>query len=226
MKPIIVYTDQIDDICERVLELYHEKQRTQPGKRLLISLAGFPGSGKTTLASNIPKEVTKSVKCQVLPQDGFHLYRKQLGELTNAQEAIIRRGAPFTFNVDAFVALLSRLNDPSVDVIKAPSFDHELKDPIEDDIIIDAETRIVIVEGNYVSLKDKVWNEISNFVDETWFCETPLDIVRDRLIHRHLLSKVSENVKEAEERADGSDLMNALYILENSKEVDLRIITR
>lgn len=35
---------------------------------------------------------------------------------------------------------------------KLPSFDHNLKDPVEDDIEVSEHHRVVIVEGNYLHL--------------------------------------------------------------------------
>src|SRR5690606_29827441 len=63
-----------------------------------------------------------------------------------------RRGSPFTFNSPRLLQLVQALAAPISDApIKAPSFDHSLKDPVEDDITILPTHRIVIMEGNYLS---------------------------------------------------------------------------
>ena len=107
-----------------------------------------------------------------------------------------------------------------------PTFDHKLKDPIENDKLIDPDTNIIIIEGNYVLLKDLYWNDITKFVDETWFVDVPLNLVKERIIKRHLEAGIAENEQEAIARADGNDLLNAEYILKNSKSADLTIMTR
>jgi pantothenate kinase len=50
--------------------------------------------------------------------------------------------------------------------IHAPSFDHAVQDPVEDDIAISSRNRIVIIEGNYTLLNQKPWIEIAEACDE------------------------------------------------------------
>lgn len=219
------YTTDITELSNRVKSNYELKRKTHPNERYLISIAGAPGSGKTTFANIISKEISKFANVIVLPQDGFHLYRSELQKLINSEEAFKRRGAPFTFNPKAFVKLISQLSDHSI-TLKAPSFDHKLKDPKEDDIIIDNTVDIIIIEGNYVSLKDNEWNKIRNFIDDSWFIQTPESLIRQRIIKRHLEAGISSNEKEAIERTDGNDMINAKYIIENSNPTNVVIITK
>ncbi|RCK65710.1 hypothetical protein Cantr_01188 [Candida viswanathii] len=218
-------TTDITELCSRVRQNYNSKKQTNPNERYLISLAGAPGSGKTTFADTISQELSGFAKVIVLPQDGFHLYRSELLAMPDPEEAFRRRGAPFTFNAEAFVELVSNLSDRST-AIKAPSFDHKLKDPIEDDIVIEPEIDIVILEGNYVSLKDEHWNKIGGFVDDTWFIQTPEDLLRERLIKRHLEAGIASNEQEAIERAEGSDMDNGRYIIANSNPTNVVIVTK
>lgn len=220
--------DQVPELVKRALALYHNKNKTNESSRVLISLAGIPGSGKSTLSTEVVRQLNKQIKAIVLPQDGYHLYRSELNQLPNPQEAFIRRGAPFTFDAKKFLDLIAKLKDPDYThkTLKAPSFDHRLKDPLENDIIIDADTKIIIIEGNYVSLKDSYWDDIGSYVDESWFMNTPLLLVRERVIKRHLEAGIASNQEEAIERADGSDLLNANYILDKSKTTDVIIVTK
>jgi pantothenate kinase len=48
-----------------------------------------------------------------------------------------------------------------------PSFDHALKDPVEDDIRIASSQRIVLLEGSYLLLDEQPWKGIKELVDET-----------------------------------------------------------
>lgn len=50
--------------------------------------------------------------------------------------------------------------------ILAPSFDHAVQDPVENDISISSRNRVVIVEGNYTLLNQKPWDEIADICDE------------------------------------------------------------
>jgi pantothenate kinase len=62
-----------------------------------------------------------------------------------------RRGAEFTFDGEAFLQLVKRLKEPltsDTPTIFAPSFDHAIKDPKDNDIPIERTQRIVVLEGN------------------------------------------------------------------------------
>ncbi|MFS7992293.1 hypothetical protein Hanom_Chr12g01080611 [Helianthus anomalus] len=52
--------------------------------------------------------------------------------------------------------------------VYAPSFDHAVGDPIEDNIFINVQHKVVIVEGNYLFLDEGSWKEISSMLDEKW----------------------------------------------------------
>ena len=50
--------------------------------------------------------------------------------------------------------------------IKLPSFDHEIQDPVENDITIRSATKVVILEGNYTLLDLDPWNRIADIAHE------------------------------------------------------------
>lgn len=65
-------------------------------------------------------------------------------------EAHARRGAPFTFDPVALKQLVETVKAPITDstpVIYAPSFDHAIKDPVENDIAILKTQRVLVFEG-------------------------------------------------------------------------------
>lgn len=225
-KPIILKATQINALVQRVLRIYNEK-KGEIDQRVILSLAGVPGSGKTSLASQIVKELNKQVKSIVVSQDGFHYYRSELAKFSNSEDAFKKRGALFTFNAQRFLDLVKQLRYDSKErgEVRAPSFDHRLKDPIEEDIVISPDISVVLLEGNYVALGDPIWSDISKFVDEIWFISTPVALVRDRLIERHLDAGIASTQEEAVERAEGSDLINAKYIEENSLEPNVIIVS-
>jgi pantothenate kinase len=57
--------------------------------------------------------------------------------------------------------------DASV-IVRAPSFDHAVQDPVLDTILISSSDRIVIVEGNYLLLDEAPWNKIAPIADERY----------------------------------------------------------
>jgi pantothenate kinase len=95
--------------------------------RLIVGLAGAPGTGKSTAAAALAARLPDAV---VLPMDGFHLPQAELVRLDRRE----RMGAPDTYDVDAFVALLAALRDlrNSGATLRAPSFDRRVEEPVAD----------------------------------------------------------------------------------------------
>ncbi|GEQ67169.1 hypothetical protein JCM33374_g832 [Metschnikowia sp. JCM 33374] len=187
--------------------------------RLLVSIAGVPGAGKSTLVEKVTSELRKKgIHAKALPQDGYHYYRKELEQFDDPKEAFRRRGAPFTFNADAFIDTVRKLR--TGETVVAPSFDHSKKDPLEGDIVIEPDVRVVFIEGNYVGLKDEPWCALGSLTDRLWLIQEDSAVVRERLIQRHLSSGVSSSLEEAIERCDGSDWQNAIYVMEHTRTPD------
>jgi len=212
-------------------------QAASASTRLLIAIAGIPGSGKTTLASSVaqgvndlhhakfheqyPNSLSKSPShpdiASVVPLDGYHLTRKQLSEMPNAEEAVFRRGAAFTFDGDKYLELVKKVRKPLAPetyTIYAPSFDHAVKDPVEDDIPIAPTTRVVIFEGLYTMLDREPWREAAKLMDELWFIDVPVDLAIARLVKRHVASGISSDPEHARIRVMESDMRNGREILE------------
>jgi pantothenate kinase len=106
-------------------------------------------------------------------QDGFHYTQAALQKFEDPETAFRRRGAPFTFDSHRFLELLRNLKqlpvttagEPELTLL-APSFDHAVKDPVDDAIVVSSKTRIVIIEGNYTLLNDEPWRQIAELVDD------------------------------------------------------------
>ncbi|KAK1524112.1 short chain dehydrogenase [Colletotrichum costaricense] len=165
-------------LVQRIILKWAEKRRTSSDTsnvhpRLIIALAGPPGSGKTTIAQKVVSAINASQephpKCIVLSADGFHLPLAALRALPNAAEAIARRGAPWTFDGQAVIDLVRQLRaSAGLRPVLAPTFDHKVKDPVSDGFTVDADVQVCIVEGNYLLVDDEPWNQIADLVDERW----------------------------------------------------------
>ncbi|KAM0561263.1 hypothetical protein ACHAPJ_003141 [Fusarium lateritium] len=205
-----------------------------PNKRVVIGVAGVPGSGKTTVAAavslrineiaaaNHPRTTTSpdNPLAVAIPMDGFHYSRAQLASMPNPEEAIHRRGAAFTFDGDGFLKLVESLCNAGQDTVLAPSFGHEIKDPVPDSIVIPSASRIVLVEGNYCALNRSPWKDAAALMSQLWYIDTPADVIHPRLAKRHLTSGIVKDEQEAWERATGTDEMNAEEIRNNLLKVD------
>lgn len=108
-------------------------------------------------------------------QDGFHYTRATLSSFNDPDFAFRKRGAPFTFDVNAFLQHIETLRKSPITAcdepelfFKAPSFDHAVGDPVPDAITITSRCRVVIIEGNYTLLNEKPWSRIADLVDERY----------------------------------------------------------
>ncbi|MFZ1389808.1 MAG: hypothetical protein WBP46_18805 [Thiolinea sp.] len=194
-------------------------QSTQ--QRLLIGLAGLPGSGKTTLASQLQSEFLKQYPAssmQVLSMDGFHLSKAQLSEFPDPKRAFARRGAPWTFDADSFVQKLTELKAGQTRVTW-PIFEHSVGDPVADALVIEPSCQIVLVEGLYILYREAAWAGLEGLWDETWYLDTPLELAQARLVQRHQQAW-GISYTAALERVLSSDAKNAALVASLRDQAD------
>jgi pantothenate kinase len=77
--------------------------RRDAGRRILLGITGPPGAGKSTISAELLAELGNSAV--TVPMDGFHYSNAVLRSLGRES----RKGAPDTFDVGGYVALLDRL---------------------------------------------------------------------------------------------------------------------
>ena len=208
------------------------KLRTTPDTtRLMIAISGIPGSGKSGLSSMMANRINQLYSAEhpgspliatAIPMDGYHLTRAQLAQMPDPVHAAARRGAAFTFDGEKFLRLVQGLREPLTAESKnqyAPSFDHAVKDPVENDIAIPASCRAIFFEGNYLSLDKAPWNEAARLMDELWFVEVDFETARKRLIRRHVQAGIAKDEAEADKRARENDLVNGREIVDYRMEV-------
>jgi pantothenate kinase len=179
----------------------------------MIGIAGIPGSGKTTLAQAVALRVPGAV---VVPMDGYHIPRVRLDA-----DGLRRRGAAYTFDADIFRADMEALRKNRSGVF--PDFDHAEKDPRADAIRVTPEAPLVVVEGNYLFMRD--WHS-ENLFDLRVFIDCDLDESVERLTSRHVRTGVTATVEEGRHRAMTSDRMNSEAILADGCRERAHLILR
>jgi pantothenate kinase len=211
--PATLSWDQVDELAEWIL--VHTNNSS--GGRTLIALSGAPASGKSTLAARVSEAVNRRLReatCVVVGMDGFHLTRAKLAALPNAAEAVARRGAAWTFDVAAFGNMLQALRTDVT--VRAPTFDHATKDPVQRGTLVLPSHRVVFVEGLYCLLNQTPWNTlILPQFHARWFIDCPLEVCEARIVPRHVATGVCGSPEEAAERWVTSDGLNGRLILEN-----------
>lgn len=202
----------INKIIEKIQEKLKEKEE---GERLFVAIAGIGGAGKTTLANELKSKMNN---CQVVSYDGYHIYRKDLTE-----EQLKYRGRFDTFNNNKFTMdFLSlkqqkQIKEEKIKEIfnfKFPSFDHSLKDPKEEDVIIEESTQIIIFEGLYLLIESL---NIFNCFDVKVFVDSDLNEAMDRIVERNYKAGISNTKEESYQKTYDSDFKNAKFIVNNSK---------
>jgi pantothenate kinase len=150
--------------------------------RRILGLAGGPGTGKSTLAAQLVDMLNRENPgvAALVPMDGFHMRHAKLEALGTAAD----KGAPHTFEAAAFADFLQRLKT-ATGPVSGPGYSRRIEDVVDDAFTVDAEVRLLVVEGNYLLLEDPPWSRVRPLLDLAVFLSAPRETVRARLLRRH-----------------------------------------
>lgn len=99
----------------------------------------------------------------------------------------------FTFDAASYVKFITALREspsssisppPQTHLLYAPTFDHALKDPTPNGLLILPSHRIVIIEGLYPFINTPAWRAAGEALDERWLVEVDIPEATRRLVQR------------------------------------------
>lgn len=184
--------------------------------RVIVALAGAPGSGKSTMAERLVNGVNTARPgyAALLPMDGYHyddILLNQLGKRA-------RKGSPDTFDVGGLRHMLMRLRARDEAEVAVPVFDREIEIARAGARMIPQSVGLVVVEGNYVLLRDTPWDGLLSQFDLTVMIDCPEPTLRDRLTARWVHYKLTPD--EIRAKLEENDLPNGRRVVADSVAAD------
>ncbi|TIN24038.1 nucleoside triphosphate hydrolase [Mesorhizobium sp.] len=153
-------------------------KRAGKARRFVVAIAGPPGAGKSTLSARL-HELLPEGAAEIVPMDGFHY-----DDIVLEQRGLrARKGAPETFDFSGFETLLKRIRAAEPE-IAIPVFDRSMELSRAAASIIAADTKFILVEGNYLLLDEEPWSRLAPLFDFSIFVDVPRAELERRLLER------------------------------------------
>lgn len=190
----------------------------QPGRRVIVAIAGAPGAGKSRLAAELAGQLNAQApgSAAVVALDGFHLDTATLA----ARGLSARKGAPESFDTEGFSETLAALRTAAGRVC-VPGFDRAADRVIADATEVAANVRVVLIEGNYLLLTRAPWRDLFGLYDLSLRLDVPPDVLRARLEARWRDLELGPD--EIARRVTENDLPNGALTLRENRGADFVI---
>ena len=123
------------------------------------------------------------------------------------------KGAPETFDIDL---LIDKIREARQDGTNWNIYDRKIHDVLPD--YWSVEEDILLIEGNYLLLKEAGWTNVRVLADYSVFIDAEPQLLRERLINRKIAGGKSR--EEAERFYNFSDARNVERVLKKSARAD------
>ena len=181
MSPTVRVGETSALVSNLVNQLVQRLAADDAPERLVVGLAGAPGSGKSTIAEQLATELKAAdVFAGLVAMDGFHLSNAVLDELGRRN----RKGAPDTFDVEGYLTILDRVRADGAPRVLAPVYRRDLHEAVAAGSIVSG-TGVVVTEGNYLALETRGWGAARERIDLLIHIDVPEEVLVPRLINRH-----------------------------------------
>jgi pantothenate kinase len=205
--------DALSYLCD------HARTLVTGNRRVALGLAGGPGVGKSTLAMELVEQLNRETPglAAYVPMDGFHMRHKKLEALGTAHE----KGMPHTFEGAAFADFLAGLK-AATGAVKGPGYSRQIEDVVPDAFTVEARTKLLVVEGNYLLLATAPWWQVRPLLDSAVFIDVPRETVRARLLKRHAAEGLFSEARNRE-HVERVDLANYDLVARSRPRADIAI---
>ena len=208
--------DAVENIFKPFLKKLAELH-AMADRKIVAFIAAPPATGKSSLLLFLEKLSREDISLspiRALGMDGFHYKNDYLNAnkiLQDGKEIFLKeiKGAPETFDVDTLQEKLREVRQEGTDW---NIYDRKIHDVVENALSV--EDDIILVEGNYLLLKDPRWTNIRALADYTVFITADAEFLKERLISRKVQGGKTRD--EAEKFYYNSDSKNVERILNNS----------
>ena len=200
LETTVGYDDRtVEEIFLPLLRKWTTLQH-QLKRRVIVFLSAPPGVGKTTTAQFLEylSQKEKDIEeIQAVGLDGFHYHQDYIlthkvcidGKQTAMKEV---KGCPETFDIEKLRNKLSHLKTENT---KWPVYDRTIHDVKEE--VVTVEKQIVLIEGNWLLLDEKPWNELEAECDDSVFISADENFLQERLIKRKVMGGLTKEEAEA-----------------------------